>query len=239
MKNLKKDLRVLSRKLEVLQRKTDKIMKEIDKLERAKATRKREARIRPKRETKARAKKPANAKKSLTLSATDRVVNMIKRSKQGVDVPALIKRSGFEDRKVRNILARASKQGKIARAGRGIYVAKRERRRHDRINSLNLVSYVCIDRNNEVVKQAMGRTLDVTEGGILLETHIPLETRFIVSLTIGVEDDLVDVQGKVVHCRTNKDGRFESGIQFTGMDRTSLRILKKFIAAFKKQKRGD
>ena len=49
-------------------------------------------------------------------------MNIIKRSKKGVDVPTLVKKTGFEDKKIRNIVFKASKQGKIKRAGRGIYV---------------------------------------------------------------------------------------------------------------------
>jgi predicted transcriptional regulator of viral defense system len=57
------------------------------------------------------------------LTATDQVVKIIKRSKKGVDVPTLKKKTGFEDKKIRNILNRSSKQGKIKGAGRGVYVA--------------------------------------------------------------------------------------------------------------------
>jgi hypothetical protein len=40
-----------------------------------------------------------------------------------------------------------------------------EKRKHARFNSLNL-SYVCLDENNQVIKQGMGRTLNVSESGI-------------------------------------------------------------------------
>ena len=40
----------------------------------------------------------------------------------GLWLDTLIKKTGFEDKKIRNILFRASKQGKIKRAGRGMYV---------------------------------------------------------------------------------------------------------------------
>jgi hypothetical protein len=237
MKHLKKDLRTLSGKLDVLVRKMDSIAKEVDKLKSGIGSGKTKAsRTRGAAEA---GRKKKKAAKTRGMTATGRVLRMIKRSKKGMDVATLIKQSGFEDRKVRNILARAVRQGKITRAGKGFYVAQEERRRHPRINSLNLVSYTCLDRDNRAVKQAMGRTLDVTEGGILLETHVPLEMRCVVSLTIGVEDDMVDVQGRVVHCRRNEGGRFKSGIQFTGMDKSSLRILKKFIAAFKKEQSGQ
>ena len=36
----------------------------------------------------------------------------------------------------------------------------KEKRKHARINSLNL-SYVCLDENNKIIKQGMGRTLNV------------------------------------------------------------------------------
>jgi hypothetical protein len=47
----------------------------------------------------------------------------VKRSRKGVGVPTLIKKTGFEDKKIRNIVFRAFKQGKIKRTGKGIYVA--------------------------------------------------------------------------------------------------------------------
>jgi len=42
--------------------------------------------------------------------------------KKGVDTATLIKKTGFDVKKVRNIISRTSKQGKIKRADRGIYV---------------------------------------------------------------------------------------------------------------------
>jgi hypothetical protein len=55
-------------------------------------------------------------------TATDQVINIIGGSKNGVDVPTLVKKTGFGERTVRNILFRAGKLGKIKKAGRGVYV---------------------------------------------------------------------------------------------------------------------
>jgi len=235
MRHVKRDLRLLLKELTTLIGKIEKITKAVDKLEKAKASGGRGGKAAVLSTRKAYPKKQGRGKKAAGLTATDRVINIIKRTKKGVDVPTLIKKSGFEAHKVRNILARAYKQGRVTRIGRGVYGSPKERRRHTRINSLNLVSYVCIGEDNQVVRQAMGRTLDVTEGGMLLETHVPMEPRHTVSLTMGVKDDLVDVRGKVVHCRPARAGRFQSGVQFTKMEKPSLQILKRFIAAFKKQ----
>jgi hypothetical protein len=69
------------------------------------------------------ARKKAAPKKAAAVTATDQVLKIIKRTKKGVDAPTLMKKTGLADKKVRNILMRASKQGRIKRAARGIYVA--------------------------------------------------------------------------------------------------------------------
>ena len=50
-------------------------------------------------------------------------MTIINRSKKGVDTDALMKKTGFDQKKVRNILHRTYKQGKITRAENRIYVA--------------------------------------------------------------------------------------------------------------------
>lgn len=104
--------------LKTLTKQTDKLIKAVDKFEKAAKRKKAKAKAKPTR--KARAKK-APAKKA-KVTDTDRVLNIIKRSKKGVGVPTLIKKTGFDANKVRNIINRTLKQGKIKRVGRGVYV---------------------------------------------------------------------------------------------------------------------
>ena len=101
-------------------------------------------------------------------------------------------------------------------------------RKHQRIPSLNL-SYVCLDENNNMIKQGMGRTLNISESGILLETHFPIEPAYLVILTIALEDDLLEIKGKPIHDRSNESGKFEIGIEFLEPGQESIRLLEKFI----------
>ncbi len=48
---------------------------------------------------------------------------MIERHKKGVDLKKLKDRTGFQDDKIRGIVFRACKTGKIKRASRGVYIA--------------------------------------------------------------------------------------------------------------------
>lgn len=112
-------------------------------------------------------------------------------------------------------------------------MATQEKRKHYRIDSQNLLNYVCYDENGEKVQHGMGRTLNVSETGILLETHVKVEEGLAVSLTIGFKDDLFDIQGKVVNSREGSSGKHEAGIQFGDMDDQAKVFLGKYIQSFR------
>jgi c-di-GMP-binding flagellar brake protein YcgR len=115
-------------------------------------------------------------------------------------------------------------------------MTKQEKRKHARISSLNL-SYVCLDENNQVIKQGMGRSLNVSESGILLETHFPIDDQHIVRMTLGLEEDLIDVKGRPVHTRMNNAGKYEVGLEFVKSDAKTRKALKKFIDTY--QEKGE
>lgn len=104
-----------------------------------------------------------------------------------------------------------------------------EKRKHPRTGSHNLVSYVCRDQENRVTREGMGRTLNVSEGGILLETREPLDPFCTVSLTVALEDELMDIKGRVAFTKKRTGGRNEAGIQFLGSEEKKIRLLRQFI----------
>lgn len=126
MATLKQDLQAMVRELKALTKKAERLMKAVDKLQKAKAAPKRKAKPAKKKAAKKTVAKRTAAKKKPAkkggATATDKVLTIIKGTKKGVDVPAIMKKSRFDEKKVRNIVARAFKQKKIKRKGRGIYV---------------------------------------------------------------------------------------------------------------------
>ena len=135
---LKKDLQAVKRDIKALEKKLEKLLKAhvpmpkakkvIKKkvVKKAKAVKKAPAKkakvVKKAPAKKAPAKKAVARKKAPQTTATDKILIIIKKSKKGVDVPTLKKKTGFDDKKVRNIIFRASKEGKIKKSGRGIYV---------------------------------------------------------------------------------------------------------------------
>ncbi len=111
MKQLKKDLQAVSKSLKQLTLRTEKIAKKLDKLEKPKPVKKPKAKAKPK-----------VTKKPVKVSAAATVLAIIKRSRKGVDVATLSKKTGFESRKIGYIVQRFRKEGKIENSGKGIYV---------------------------------------------------------------------------------------------------------------------
>jgi len=109
------DLQAISKELTKLANQTEKLAAELGKA-------KKPAAKSVKTTTKAKAVTKKAPTKVAKKTDTDKVLEIINRSKKGVDTATVMKKTGFDQKKVRNILFRTYKQGKITRAEKGIYV---------------------------------------------------------------------------------------------------------------------
>jgi hypothetical protein len=109
------------------------------------------------------------------------------------------------------------------------------KRKHERFDSLNLLSYVTLDSDGKEWNQGMGRTLNISESGLQLETNEPIQTKYILLISIGIEDELVDIKGKVVYTNRGAANMFEAGIEFIEVKPEAMTLLKKYINEFNKQ----
>jgi c-di-GMP-binding flagellar brake protein YcgR len=89
-----------------------------------------------------------------------------------------------------------------------------ERRKHPRVETNNRVSYVCMDDNGNPIKEGVGRTVNISQGGILIETHHTFEWQNILLLGIDIENKLNRIRGRVVYCNSADSGVFHTGIEF-------------------------
>ena len=105
----KKDLQTLQKQFKALEKKLDKLIAA------AKA-------VKPRAAKKATTKKAPVKKGAKKPTATDQVLEIINRSKTGVNTKTLMDKTGFNQKKVTNILQRTCKTGKIKRVGKGVYV---------------------------------------------------------------------------------------------------------------------
>ena len=108
-----------------------------------------------------------------------------------------------------------------------------EKRKFIRWDAIHLLDYVVIEPDGSEGRYSMGRTLDVSLNGLKLETsyEIPLEAE--VEITVGIEEDLIDLVGRVVH-KSQMGGRYISGIEFVKMSAEGRRVFRLYTDAFRK-----
>ena len=120
---IEKDLQVLNKDIKALGSKVEKLLKVVEKGGKPKLAKKTTSKSAKNKATKkATGKKAPKKGKSAKPTATDQVLKIIKGSKKGVDTTTLVKKTGFDEKKIQNILFRTNKQGKIKRVEKGIYV---------------------------------------------------------------------------------------------------------------------
>jgi c-di-GMP-binding flagellar brake protein YcgR len=106
-----------------------------------------------------------------------------------------------------------------------------ENRNYIRLDSLHLLDYLIIDREGSQTTYSMGRTLDVSEQGMKLEVTHSVASGDSLLITVGLENDLIDLTGEVIHCKKNQN-RYVLGLEFSDISDEGMRILKKYIVAF-------
>ena len=103
----------------------DRLTKRVQALEKALKPRKKATKVATRAKTgkKAATKKKRGSKAKPQMTSPEKVLRVMRKYRTGVDVATLKARTGLEDKKIRNVLFRLGKQGKIKRAGRGVYKA--------------------------------------------------------------------------------------------------------------------
>ena len=120
MKKLKKDLEAISKALNGLAQKVEKFQEQIG--EETEPTKKPKAKAVKAKAVKKAAPKKAASKKVASATAADTVFTIIKRSKKGFGTAALMEKTGYNQKKIANLVFKLKKQGKIKSVNKGVYV---------------------------------------------------------------------------------------------------------------------
>jgi hypothetical protein len=120
MKNLKKDLEGVLKALNGLVQKVQKLQEQI--AEENKPTKKPKAKAVKKAPAKKAAPKKAVPKKAKPVTAVDTVLAIIKNSKKGVNMAALMEKTSYNQKKIANLVFKLRKQDKIKSVDRGVYL---------------------------------------------------------------------------------------------------------------------
>ncbi len=122
MKEVEIFLKTIGDGLKALVKGIESAAEQIDALTKTESARKPKAAPKEKPAPKAKAKPAERAVAKKAPTASDTVYGIIKRSRNGVNMAALKKKTGFNNKKIANIVYKLKKQGKIKSAAKGVYV---------------------------------------------------------------------------------------------------------------------
>lgn len=108
----------------------------------------------------------------------------------------------------------------------------KEKREHPRISIRVPVNYECYDDDGELVEQKMGTALNVSQGGILIESETIIDANFVKVVFINCENKDTSIIGSVVHSRKTKTNRGKTGLCFHGGTKESLSFVNNLIRTY-------
>jgi len=125
-----------------------------------------------------------------------------------------------------------TKCGEIFKA----YPPQANRRRYQRVKTCNPISFLSFDKTGKLISNGLGVALDVSQGGISLETPYSIEKGLIVLATTDQENHLFKVKGKLLHSTKASNGLYHSGIKFIDIDWKVKAFIKKLIKEYNYQR---
>jgi hypothetical protein len=95
---------------------------------------------------------------------------------------------------------------------------KVNRRKHPRIPTRNLISHLTIEEHGKPISQGLSKAIDISKGGILLETPHPIESGLISLMAVGLDNKFIEIKGELIYSKKTDSGMYHSGIRFVGPD---------------------
>ena len=111
-----------------------------------------------------------------------------------------------------------------------------DRRKYPRVETCNLISYASIDENDNVLKQSMGRALNISQNGIFLETSRIILSQYISLMSFDEGNNLIEIKGQVAYSKDIGSGRFGVGIGFRGTSDENIQFAIKLIKVYNHRK---
>ncbi len=117
-------------------------------------------------------------------------------------------------------------------------MSTRDQRKHPRVSTSNLISFNVYDEDGRLVKHSMATALNISQGGILIESASMIDADRISLLSADTENELVEVKGRVRFSKENENGMFEIGISFEGTPEEKVEFAKRLVKVFHRRKNG-
>jgi hypothetical protein len=107
-----------------------------------------------------------------------------------------------------------------------------ERRRYHRVATNNPITYVLVNERGSKIGQGIGKVINVSQSGILLETCEFIGSKYLFLVSTDVEGKLIEIVGKVIFSREVSLCVFNSGISLRGEHEDNVKFRRDLIRVF-------
>ena len=100
--------------------------------------------------------------------------------------------------------------------------------------------YIRFDNQGRAYDQKISRSMNVSLGGVRLQSSFPVDSGELLDITMTLEEKLVTFKGKVIYVTGSENQGFELGISIEDIAKQDKIALTRFIYYFKGSgQRGD
>ena len=107
-----------------------------------------------------------------------------------------------------------------------------EKRKYLRIKTQNLISYFSLDESGKVISQGLGIAMDISKGGILLQSTDAIKSSLIALAAIDRKKNLFKVRGRLAFSKKTSIGTYFSGIKFIGMEKHMIKFVVNLVKEY-------
>ena len=104
-----------------------------------------------------------------------------------------------------------------------------DKRKYPRVDIRVLASFDCYNEDGELFYQKLGVILDVSLGGMLIETDDIIKANYVEAVFVNYEHKLMSIVGSIVHSRKSENGKAKTGLCFHGADSENVKIATNLI----------
>ncbi len=106
-----------------------------------------------------------------------------------------------------------------------------DKRKYQRTKDENFLAYEFIDQDGNPILQGMGKTLNISKTGVLIEGYIFRKTAKLIKVVIEIGDELLELNGRITHVKKDQNGKCRLGIIFSRVNKAAIQKFEYYIDA--------
>jgi hypothetical protein len=87
------------------------------------------------------------------------------------------------------------------------------------------------------ISQGLGRALDISKGGMLLDTPLPIPAARLSLMAVDKDNILFEIEAELAYCKKSGPESYQSGIRFIGTEGQVISYVTRLIKGYNYRKK--